>query len=398
MALCKHSMNIKNQNFIKPTLLALILIIPQIIFGQELIPVTNGLLFAEGPVWKGGALYFSDIKGDKIYKWSADSGKTIFRDPSGRSNGLTLDLNGNIIIAGHSARHVARLESKDSITILASQYNGKKFNSPNDIVVKSDGAIFFTDPTYGLDDIGGTPELDFSGIFRISPSGEVQLLDATLSAPNGICFSPDESLLYVSESNPFIRKIFVWDVVDDSTIANKREFAYINTPNCYLDGMKVDENGRLYSCGILGIVVFEPDGTPIDTIDVPGSTTNCNWGDADGKTLYITSGDAVYKYKFTVSGYVEPVKEIGKSFQLNYNYPNPFNPSTNINFRLFRSEVVELNVYDISGKKVTTLVSKKLNPGNYVYKFNGKSLPSSVYYYQILVGNYGEARKMTLIK
>ena len=161
------------KNKIRYLLFIITLIISPFIFAQELTPVANGFQFTEGPVWKDGALYFSDIQGDKIYKWSADSGTSIFRAPSGRSNGLTLDLDGNIIIAGHSARHVARLESKDSITILASHYNGKKFNSPNDIVVKSDGSIFFTDPTYGLNDIGGTAELDFSGIFRISPSGEV---------------------------------------------------------------------------------------------------------------------------------------------------------------------------------------------------------------------------------
>ena len=391
-------MNKKYQKFIIYIVLLPIVSMSQFTFAQELIPVADGFLFTEGPVWKEGALYFSDIQGDKIYKWSADSGTTIFRDPSGRSNGLTLDLDGNIIIAGHSARHVSRLVTKDSVTIIASHYNGKKFNSPNDIAVKSDGAIFFTDPTYGLDDIGGTPELAFSGIYRISPSGEVQLLDATLLAPNGICFSPDESLLYVAESNPFIRKIYVWDVVEDSTITNKREFAYISTPNCYLDGMKVDADGRLYSCSsILGVVIFDPDGTPIDTIDVSGSTTNCNWGDADGKTLYITSGDAVYKYKIIVGGFVEPHKNLFKSFHLN-NYPNPFNPSTTIEFVLPGSGFTELNVFDLSGEKVSTLVSKRLNQGKYVYKFNGKSLPSGVYFYQIMAGINSEVRKMTLIK
>jgi gluconolactonase len=384
------------QNFIR-TLLLSVCLTSQFIFAQELILVDNGFQFTEGPVWKDGSLYFSDIQGDKIYRWCADSGTTVFRDPSGRSNGLTLDLDGNIIIAGHSARHVARLETKDSITIIASHYDGKKFNSPNDIVVKSDGSIFFTDPTYGLNDIGGTPDLDFCGIYRISPAGEVQLLDATLSAPNGICFSPDESLLYVSESNPFVRKIFVWDVFDDSTITNKREFAHISTPNCYLDGMKVDENGRLYSCGILGVVVFEPDGTPVDTINVPGSTTNCNWGDEDGKMLYITSGDAVYKYKKNISGFFETDKNFLKSFHLN-NYPNPFNPLTTIEFEISKSEFLELNVFDLSGKKVSTLVSKRLSPGKYAYKFDGNSLPSGVYFYQIIMNNLREVGKMTLIK
>jgi len=390
-------MYIRIEIFIKFTLLLLILIIVHDLHAQQLIKVANGFQFTEGPVWKDGALYFSDIQSDKIYKWSADSGTSVFRAPSGRSNGLTLDLDGNIIIAGHSARHIARLVTRDSITILATQYNGKKFNSPNDIVVKSDGSIFFTDPTYGLNDIGGTPELNFSGIYRLSPSGDVQLLDATLAAPNGICFSPDESLLYVSESNPFVRKIFVWDVVDDSTIINKREFAYISTPNCYLDGMKVDEDGLLYSCGILGVVVFDTDGTHLDTIAVPGSTTNCNWGDEDGKTLYITSGNAVYKYRTTVSSLASPDRKI-QSFRLNANYPNPFNPSTKIEFEIIQPAFVELDVFDLSGKKIATLISEKMAQGSHSCIFESKNLASGIYFYQMTVGNYREVRKMTLIK
>ena len=205
-------------------------------------------------------------------------------------------------------------------------------------------------------------------------------------------------MLYVSESNPFIRKIFVWDVVNDSTISNKREFAYISTPNCYLDGMKVDEDGRLYSCGILGVVVFDTDGTHLDTIAVPGSTTNCNWGDEDGKTLYITSGNAVYKYTKLINGLYEPAKSIEKSFRLRKNYPNPFNPSTTIEFDISRTGFVELNIFDISGRKISTLVSNKLNKGTYNFRFNGLKLPSGVYFYQLVAGNYSEVRKMTLIK
>ena len=395
-------MQIFKRIFSSAVLLLLIFTITPCLFSQELVPVTSGYQFTEGPVWKDGVLYFSDIKGDKIFKWSADSGATPFLDPSGRSNGLTLDLEGRIIIAGHSARNIARIENKDSLTILASHYNGNKFNSPNDIVVKSDGGIFFTDPMYGLNDIGGTPELNFRGIFRISPAGEVQLLDKTLDAPNGICFSPDESLLYVAESNPFIRKIYVWDVINDSTIANKREFAYVNTPNCYLDGMKVDETGRLYSCSVLGVVIFESDGTPIDTIDVPGSTTNCTWGGEDGKTLFITAGGAVYKYQKSMSGLWYSDKNKLNSFCLDENYPNPFNALTIIDYTIRTQHAaslpVELSVYDILGHKIAMLVNRVQKTGRYTVTFNGGNLPSGMYYYQLQAGDYSQVRKMTLLK
>ncbi len=367
--------------------------------------IDDSFQFTEGPVWKDGALYFSDIKGDKIYKWSADSGTTVFRDPSGRSNGLTLDLTGNIIIAGHSTRHVARLENPDSITILASEYDGKKFNSPNDIVVKSDGSIWFTDPLYGLNDIGGTPELDFCGIYRISPSGNVQLLDSTFSAPNGLCFSPDESLLYVSESDPKIRKIYVWDVVNDSTIDNKRVFAsvdYINNWDCYLDGMKVDADGRLYSCSVIGVIVFDTTSAPIDTIKIPYSVTNCNWGDEDGNTLYITAGGAVYKIRKIYTKISDPDKRQGnrlpESYKLFNNYPNPFNTSTRISFYVANSGIVAIDILDTLGKKIATLVHKTYNAGNHVIHWYADNFSSGLYYIRMITANGIILKKCLLIK
>ena len=367
--------------------------------------VDNGFMFTEGPVWKDGALYFSDIQGDKIYKWSADSGTTIFRDPSGRSNGLTLDLEGNIIIAGHSARHVAKLENPDSITILASKYDGKKFNSPNDLAVKSDGSIFFTDPLYGLNDIGGTPELGFCGIYRISPSGEVQLLDDTFSAPNGICFSPKESLLYVSESDPTKRKIFVWDVVNDSTITNKRVFVSFSYPNnygCYLDGMKVDLDGRLYSGSVIGVVVFDTAGVPIDTIKVPYSVTNCNWGDEDRKTLYITAGGAVYKIRKSYTDIEDRDKRQGShlpdSFKLFNNYPNPFNASTRIPFYVAKTGIVTIDILNTLGEKVATLAHKSYGAGNHVINWYADYFSSGLYFIRMATANGSVLKKCLLLK
>lgn len=388
------------------TLQLLVIIFLSFTFTQAQVElVDDGFQFTEGPVWKDGALYFSDIQGDKIYKWTADSGTIAYREPSDRSNGLTLDLEGNIIIAGHSARHIARLENPDSITILTSEYDGKKFNSPNDIVVKSDGSIWFTDPLYGLNDIGGTSELDFCGIYRIGPSGNVQLLDSTFSAPNGICFSPDESLLYVSESDPKIRKIYVWKVVNDSTIDNKRVFASVDYPNnwgCYLDGMKVDADGRLYSCSVIGVVVFDTNSTPIDTIKVPYSVTNCNWGDEDGKTLYITAGGAVYKIRKSYTEISDPDKKQGnrlpESFKLFNNYPNPFNASTHIPFYVANTGIVTIDILDSLGKKVVTLVHKTYNSGNYVINWYAENFSSGSYFIRMATANRVVLKKCLLIK
>jgi len=365
--------------------------------------VDDSFTFTEGPVWKDGVLYFSDIKEGKIFKWSADSGTTVYYVPTEPSNGLALDAENNIIIAGHGARHIARLENRDSITILASEYNGEKFNSPNDIVVKSDGSIWFTDPTYGLNDAGGTPEMDYCGIFRISPSGEVQLMDDTFSAPNGICFSPDESLLYATESDPSIRKIYVWDVINDSTIINKRQFAYISRPGTYLDGMKTDADGRLYSASVLGVVVFDTSGTPIDTISTaPYSASNCNWGDEDGKTLYITAGGGVYKIRKTYTGIEAKEKRQGSrlpdSFKLFNNYPNPFNATTRIPFYVAQAGIVNIDILNTLGEKVATLAYKTYGAGNYVIDWYAGNFSSGLYYIRMATVNGIILQKCLLIK
>lgn len=388
------------------TLHLLIFILFSFAFTQaQLELVAEGFTFTEGPVWKDGALYFSDIKEGKIFKWSADSGTIVYYVPSEPSNGLALDFENNIIIAGHGARHIARMESRDSITILADEYNGKKFNSPNDIVVKSDRSIWFTDPLYGLQDKGGTPEMNFCGIYCITPSGKVKLVDSTFSAPNGICFSPDESLLYVSESDPKLRKIYVWDVVNDSTIDNKRVFASVDYPNnwgCYLDGLKVDADGRLYSCGVLGVLVFDTNGTQIDKIEVPYSVTNCNWGDEDGKTLYITAGGAVYKIRKSYTEISDPDKKQGNRlpefFKLFNNYPNPFNATTRIPFYIGKAGIVTIDILDTFGEKVTTLIKKNFVIGNHVVKWYAENISSGLYFIRIATVNGVVLKKCLLIK
>jgi len=252
--------------------------------------IADGFRFVEGPVWKEGRLLFSDIPANIIYQWSIESGISEFLNPSGNSNGLALDINGNLLIPQHGKRRLVRLEKDGCETVLASHYNGKRLNSPNDIHVQSDGSIFFTDPPYGIQ--SDQEELGFYGIYKISLSGDLYLLDKSLNRPNGIALSPDELKLYVTDSQA--RKIFTWDIVDDSTITNKQEFLFMDAKG-NTDGMKFGKDGLLYSTGPLGIWVINQKGIVIDTIKVPGQTTNCNWGGSDGNTLFVTSGDAVYE-------------------------------------------------------------------------------------------------------
>ena len=258
--------------------------------GAKVDTIVSGLYQLEGPVWKDGVgLLFSDIQANKIYRWSPiDSSLTVYLNPSDSSNGLTFDQQGRLILTQMAKRRVARQELDGTITPLASTYDGKKFNSPNDLVVKSDGSIFFTDPDFNIPR-GQSSELKFQGIYRISTSGSITLLDKTLNKPNGICFSLDEKKLYVNESAK--DSIYVWDVVNDSTLANKRPFYKIPV-NGYADGMKIDWAGNIYCTGPTGVWIISPDGTYLDKIVTPRNPSNCAWGDADKKTLYMTTGNS----------------------------------------------------------------------------------------------------------
>ena len=267
----------------------------------------TGFQFVEGPVWKEGVgLLFSDIYPSTIYQWSkGDSTMSIYLKPADSSNGLTFDHQGNLILTQMQKRRIARQEPNGTITPLVSTYNGKRFNSPNDIVVSSSGSIFFTDPDFNVP-AGQTRELSFKGIFRLSPSGRLQVIDSTFDKPNGICFSPDESRLYVNESAQ--HKIYVWDVVNDSTFANKRLF-YTIPQTGYADGMKVDSSGNVYCAGPGGIWVVSPSGTYVTLIVTPQTPSNCAWGDADRKTLYITAQTSVYRIRPGIATGVNEGKE-----------------------------------------------------------------------------------------
>lgn len=352
----------------------------------------------EGPVWKDGfGLLFSDIEDNKIYKWTEDNGKEIYLDPSDSTNGLTYDLEGRLVAGQMGKRRIVRFEKDGSQTSLADKYDGKRLNSPNDLVVKSDGAIFFTDPDFNIPGGQQNKELSFNGIYRISPTGKVQLLDS-LALPNGICFSPDETKLYVNDSQAHI--IYVWDVVNDSTIINKKLFFDIPVMFGHADGMKTDEDGNIYATCSNAVWVISPGGELIGTIDLPSnvSASNCAWGEEDNKTLFITAGNSVYKVRPLLTSVNEQGSSLEKEFKLFQNYPNPFNPSTTIIYQLSITTNIVIKVFDLLGNELRTLVNEQKAPGTYEVKFDAGNLSSGVYYYKMYTDNFSASKKFLLIK
>jgi gluconolactonase len=358
--------------------------------------VADGFQFVEGPLWVDSlGLLFSDIGANTTYLWSPSTNTvTTYLKPSGKGNGLALDAQKRLLIAQQGDRKVVRLEPNGTLTALAALYGGKKLNSPNDLAVKSDGAIFFTDPPYGI--VQNQKELGYSGIFRIGSTGSLTLLDKTLANPNGIAFSPDEKLLYVSDAE--VRKIYIWDVVSDSLIVNKRQFAAM-TPSGYADGLKIDAAGNLFATGPGGVWVYAPNGTLLQKILVPGQTTNCGWGDADRQTLYITSGTAVYKVRSPFAS-VRSSEDSGRpaDFQLYPNYPNPFNSATTIRFNLTGAGLVSLKAYSILGKEVGELVNGEMPAGAHSVVWDAQGLPSGLYHVLLESGKSRLIRKALLVK
>ena len=269
----------------------------------------TGFQFTEGPVWntKGGYLLFSDIPADRIKKWTPKDGISDYRVPSGKSNGLTFDKRGRLIACEHANRRVSLTEEDGTIVTIASHYEGKKLNSPNDVVVKSDGSVYFTDPPYGLNPVFGTleePELPFYGVYRWSPDGDYLSLLVEDSVPNGLAFSPDESLLYIADTE--MSHIRVFDVKDDGTATNGRIFAEIDGEPLAPDGMKVDSEGNVYVTGAGGIWVLNPEGKRLGIIRTPELPANLCWGDSDWKTLYLTARTSLYRIRLNITGIPVP--------------------------------------------------------------------------------------------
>ena len=363
--------------------------------GAKLEKIAVGLSQPEGPIWIDSlGLLFSDIAANMIYRFSTeDSSLTTFMKPSDSSNGLTLDLQGRLILTQMELRRVSRREANGTITPLVSTYKGKKFNSPNDVVVKSDSSIFFTDPDFNIPN-GESAELSFKGIYRISPSGGLTLLDSTLDKPNGICFSLDEKKLYVNESAQ--AKIYVWDVVGDS-ITNKKLFYQVPATG-YVDGMKIDPQGNIYCSGPNGVWIISSAGTYLDKISME-TPSNCNWGDADRKTLYITAGHSLYRIRLaSTTGVHDHGSVLPHSFKLYANFPNPFNPETMISYQLAVNSMVTLNVYDPLGREIATLVNEERQAGTYLVPWNAAGFASGTYFYRLISGSLTETRKMILLR
>ncbi|CAG0988846.1 partial gluconolactonase, partial [Anaerolineae bacterium] len=324
-----------------------------------------------------------------------DSAVSLYLKPSDSSNGLTYDRQGRLILTQMQQRRVSRQETDGSITPLVSTFRGKRFNSPNDIVVSSTGAVFFTDPDFNVPP-GQAKELAFKGIYRLSPSGAIQLVDSTFDKPNGICFSPDEKLLYVNESAQ--HKIYVWDVVNDSTFTNKRLF-YTIPQNGYADGMKADSSGNIYCTGPGGVWVVSPAGTYITLISTPEAPANCAWGDADRKTLFITARSSVYRIRPGIStGVRVGMRTPEGSCELSEGYPNPFNPSCEVRYHLPESRSVRIAVCDLFGREVSVLVDEQKPAGEYTAQFDAEGIASGIYLCRMQSGSFVESRKLLLVK
>ncbi|MEA5578906.1 SMP-30/gluconolactonase/LRE family protein [Anabaena sp. UHCC 0451] len=264
--------------------------------------VATGFQFTEGPVWieQEKCLLFSDIPANKIYKLSHKNQVSLFKEPSYNSNGLTRDIQGRLLACEHGKRRVTRIETDGSVTILASVFQDKKLNSPNDIVVKSNGYIYFTDPPYGIKP--EQQEQPTQGVYRLSPDGEeIVLLVSDFNKPNGLAFSTDETKLYIDDSQECHIRFF--DVLKDGTLDNGRIFYDMKTDKAGLpDGMKIDTQGNIFCTGGGGVWVFSPEGEHLGTIATPEPPANCAWGDSDQRSLYITARTSIYKIRVNISG------------------------------------------------------------------------------------------------
>jgi gluconolactonase len=278
--------------------------------GVELEQLGSGFLFTEGPIWHPVEehLTFSDMPGDHMRRWSAREGVTTFRKPSNKANGNCYDARGRMLTCEHATSRVTRTELDGSITVLATHWEGKELNSPNDIVVARDGSIYFTDPTYGRMDYYGLErdqELNFQGVYRIVPDAdggpELQLLADDFAQPNGLCFTLDGKQLLVNDTDR--GHIRVFHVGEDGRLSDGGVWAEVSGEgDGAADGMKVDSEGNVYCTGPGGVHVFDDRATLLGVIRSPESVANFNWGDGDLRGLFLTASTSLYRLRVRVPG------------------------------------------------------------------------------------------------
>ncbi len=266
---------------------------------------------------KPGAVWFSDVVGNVIREWSTDGTVTEILRPGGYDgnslpaggyigpNGMTYDKDGSVLVCQHGNRRIAKIAADGTVTTLVDSFEGKRLNSPNDLVFHKDGSLYFTDPPYGLPQQDDDPskEIDFNGVYRLAPDGTLQAVVRDMTRPNGIAFSPDYKTLYVANSDPERSVWMAYDVNDDGTVSNGRVFADVTAEDADgdPDGMKVDEWGNVYASGPGGVWMFDKEGKHLGTIKPPETPANVGWGD-DGQTLYITARTGLYRIKLSTPG------------------------------------------------------------------------------------------------
>jgi len=285
----------------------------------KIFKLAEGFRFTEGPVWvrDGGYLLFSDPDSNVIYKYTKDGQLSAFRSPSGYSaadiaeygqpgsNGLALDAQGRLTINEHGNRRVTRLEKDGNVTVLADRYEGKRLNSPNDLVYRSDGTLYFTDPPFGLPKFFEDPrkELLFSGVYSLH-KGKLQLVSKDFTGPNGLAFSPDEKYLYVGNWDDKKKVVMRYETNPDGALSNGQVFFDMTSApgEDALDGIKVDQQGNLYVSGPGGLWVLSAAGKHLGTINAPKHIHNMAWGDEDGKTLYLCARSGLYRMPLRIAG------------------------------------------------------------------------------------------------
>jgi len=269
----------------------------------------TGFEFVEGPIWNAReqCLYFSDIPASRRYRWHPATGATVAKEPTNRANGMTYDASGNLYMCEHNISSLVRESPSGERTIVASQWQGKELNSPNDVVVRSDGSIYFSDPSYGRLGVVGierAQDLSFQGVYRVSPAGTLHLEAHDFGQPNGLCFSPDEKLLYVDDTPR--AHIRVFDVAADGSLSNSRIFAKdIGDGEIWhgvVDGIKCDEHGNIYVTGPRGVWVFSAAGQHLGVIPMPEHIANLNWGGPAWDELYCACHTSIYRAKLKVHG------------------------------------------------------------------------------------------------